>query len=107
MVADGGVVVAVTGAEVRTGDGRLAATIDAVDVGGGTQLVTVDGTPEVRTHPSSRVWHARLLAPSRLLPDQLCETDSYDAAVEVGVAYARKLAEHADRAGALADDLRV
>jgi hypothetical protein len=99
--------VVITGAEVRTGDGRLAATIDAVTIGGGSQTVTVDGVPEERTHPGRLVFHVRLLAPDRIIPDELREIGTYDEAVEVGLKYAAKLTEHAGRLAELAQDLKV
>lgn len=99
--------VIITSARVETSTGELAATIDCVDVGGGTQTVTVDGTPEERTHRVSRVFHVRFVSPDRMIPDQLREADSYAAAVDLGVAYAAKVEEHAGRIADLADDLRV
>jgi hypothetical protein len=99
--------VVITGAQVLAGDGRLAATIDVVEVGGGSQVVTVDGVPEERVHPLSRVYHVRFQSPDRVIPDELREVPSYDDAVGLGVAYAAKLDEHADRISALADDLKV
>jgi hypothetical protein len=98
--------VLVTAVEVRI-DSRVAATVDAVDVGGGSQVVTVDGVPEERIHPSSRVFHVRFISPDRMLPDELREVDDYDLAVKLGVAYAEKLSEHADRLASLAQDLKV
>lgn len=99
--------VVITGAEVRTGDGRLAATIDVIQVGGGSQTVTVDGVPEDRIHPGRRIFHVRLIAPDRMISDDLREADTYEDAVTIGRAYAGKLAEHAARLAALTDDLRV
>lgn len=97
----------VTSARVLTQDGRVAATIDRVDVGGGSQIVTVDGTPEERVHPRSVVYHVRLLAPNRMLSDELREEASWDAAVKVAEAYAAKLAANADRIAELTEDLKV
>jgi hypothetical protein len=97
----------VTSARVMTLDGRLAATVDRVDVGGGSQIVTVDGTPEERIHPTSTVWHVRLLAPNRMLPDELREEPSWEAATKVAEAYAAKLDENASRIAELAENLRV
>ena len=99
--------VTITAARVDTADGRPAATVAMVEVGGGEQVVTVDGAPEVRVHPSSRVYHVRLLSPDRMVPDQLRETATYEDACKLGVAYAVKLAEHAARADDLAADLEV
>lgn len=99
--------VVITGAQVLAGDGRVTATVDLVDVGGGSQVVTVDGVPEERIHAAGRVFHVRLMSPDRMVPDQLREVGTYEDAVELGVAYARKLAVHADRIAALADDLKV
>lgn len=99
--------VVITSARVETPAGVTAATLDLVDVGGGSQVVTVDGTPEERVHPSSRVFHVRLISPDRMLPDQLHETSGYEEAVELAVRYAERLAEHADRIAGLAEDLKV
>jgi hypothetical protein len=98
--------IVITAADIRV-DGRVAATVDAVDVGGGSQTVTVDGVPEERIHPKSRVFHVRFISPDRMLPDELREVDDYDLAVKLGVAYAEKLSEHADRLASLAQDLKV
>jgi hypothetical protein len=68
----------VTQARIDTTDGRVAAYIDLIEVGGGTQTVTVDGTPEERVHPSSSVFHVRLVSPDRMIPDQLREVGSYE-----------------------------
>ena len=100
-------VVSITGARVDCADGRPAATIDLVEVGGGSQVVTVDGTPEPRIHPSKRVFHVRLLSPDRMLPDDLREVDDYDSAITLGTAYARKLDKHAEQLAQLTDDLKV
>src|SRR5689334_18016267 len=94
-------------ARVLASDGTLAATIARVDIGGGTQLVTVDGVAETRTHPSWTVWHVRLISPTRMMPDELREEQDYDAAVKLAEAYAAKLDEHAERIAELADDLKV
>ncbi len=99
--------VVITGAQVRAGDGRLAATINLVEIGGGTQTVTVDGSPEERTHPASQAFHVRFISPDRMLPDELREADDYEAAVKLGKAYAVKLVKHAEQLDALADDLKV
>ncbi len=101
-----GVEVVITGAEIRVGD-RAAATVALVEVGGGTQTVTVDGVAEERTHPASRLFHVRLISPDRMLPDELREADDYEAAVKLGKAYASKLAKHAEQIEKLADDLKV
>lgn len=99
--------VEVTSARALTADGRTAATIDLVEVGGGTQTVTVDGAPELRVHPHSTVFHVRLLAPDRMLSDELREVVSYDEACELAARYAKKLDDNAGRLAALADDLKV
>lgn len=99
--------VLISSAQVFAPDGRLAATVDRVPVGGGTQVVTVDGVAEERVHPLREVFHVRCLSPDRMVPDTLRETDTYDDAVKLALAYARKLAEHADRIAALAEDLKV
>lgn len=99
--------VVITGAQILASDGRIAATVDLVDVGGGSQTVTVDGVPEERIHPARSVFHVRLLSPDRTIPDDLRETGSYEDAVKLGVAYARKLTEHAKKLAELAEDLKV
>jgi hypothetical protein len=106
-VADDGVVVLIRSAEVRLPDGTVAASVDMVDIGGGEQVVTVDGQPEVRVHPSRRVFHVRLVSPDRMLPDQLREVDDYQAAVALGRAYAARLVEHRGQVEALAGSLQV
>lgn len=98
--------VLITSAEILV-DGRQAAIVEAVNVGGGSQIVTVDGVPEERIHPSSRVFHVRFISPDRMLPDELREVDDYDLAVKLGVTYAEKLAEHAGRLAEFAQDLKV
>ena len=100
-------VTTVTAARIDLADGRQAAEITAVDVGGGEQVVTVDGTRETRVHPSSRVYHVRLLSPDRMIPDQLREAPSFEVACELGEAYAAKLAEHAAQVDELAAGLKV
>ena len=99
--------VQITSARVLTDEGRLAALVDLVDIGGGTQVVTVDGSPEVRTHPASTVFHARLVSPDIMIPDQLHECATYDDAISLGETYAGKLSAHAADIAALADDLRI
>lgn len=94
-------------ARVLTGSGVLAATIDRVDVGGGEQVVTVDGVPEVRVHPISAVYHVRLIAPNRMVPDELLAEATYEAAVEAAEEYAARLAVNAERIAELAEDLRA
>lgn len=105
MAGEGAVVI--TAARVDTADGRPAATIELVEVGGGEQVVTVDGVKETRVHPRSVVYHVRLLSPDKFVPDQLREAGSYEEACALGVKYAAKMAEHAARVDALAADLDV
>jgi hypothetical protein len=99
--------VVVTQARVDTADGRVAAYIDLVQVGGGSQTVTVDGVPEERVHASSSVFHVRLVSPDRMMPDQLREVDSYERAVKLGETYAGRLDDNAQRLADIAEDLRV
>ena len=99
--------VVITAARVDSPDGRVAATIERVGVGGGTQVVTVDGVAEERTHPSSTVHHVRFISPDRMIPDEMRAVDSYEEACELAEKYAVKLDEHAARVDALAADLRV
>lgn len=100
-------VVVITSARVDRPDGRPAAVIEWVPVGGGTQVVTVDGTAEERVHPSSSVFHVRFLSPDKMIPDELRDAATYEEAVALGVKYASKLAEHAAQVDALAADLKV
>lgn len=99
--------VIITSARIDTAAGVLAATIDLVEIGGGTQTVTVDGTPEERIHPAQSVYHVRFISPDRIIPDQLREVGSYGEAVELGTSYAGKVDEHADRIAEIAEDLKV
>jgi len=94
--------VVITSAEIAG-----AATIDLVRVGGGTQVVTVDGTPTVRTHPATTVYQVRFLSPDRMIPDELTEVATYDEACDLAVRYANKVQVHAERVAALAADLRM
>jgi hypothetical protein len=97
----------ITAARIDTAGGLIAATIDLVEVGGGSQTVTVDGTPEERIHPHSTVFHVRLLSPDRMIPDELRQVPTFDEAVSLGTAYAARLDEHAQRIAELAEDLKV
>lgn len=99
--------VVVVSARVDTADGRPAAQIDLIDVGGGGQVVTVDGVPEERVHPTSVVYHVRLLSPDRMLPDQLREAASWDEAVDVATRYAEKVADNTQKLADIAADLKV
>ena len=99
--------VEIISAHVYAGQGRLAATIDRVDVGGGTQVVTVDGVPEERVHPASRTYHVRFISPDRMIADELRTTEDYDEACALAEKYAAKLDEHAQQVGELAARLRV
>lgn len=97
--------VTITGARVDLDDGTTVALIEAVTIGGGTQVVTVDGVPEERRHPTFHQFHCRLLAPDRMIPDQLVDAETYEGAVEVALKYAAKRARHAKQLGELAADL--
>lgn len=92
---------------VYTPAGQPAARVERVLLGGGTKTVTVDGVPEERVHPLAVGYHVTLLSPDRMIPDQMLDADDYDAAVAYGVAYAEKLADHAERIASLAEDLKV
>lgn len=94
----------ITSAVVRTAGGRDAATVNLVEVGGGEQVVNVDGSPETRTHPTSHTYHVRLISPDRMVPDTLIDVDDYDAAVKRGEAYARKLEKRASDLAGIADE---
>lgn len=99
--------VTITGARVDLDDGTTVALIEAVTIGGGTQVVTVDGVPEERVHPTLRRFHCRLLAPDRMLSDQLLDAATYDDAVEMGLRYAEKRAKHAQQLSDLAAELKA
>lgn len=99
--------VSITSATVTIPDGTVVAYVEAVTVGGGTQTVTVDGVPEVRTHPTFHRFHVRLLSPDRMISDQLCEAETYEEAVEIGMQYAIKRVKHADKIKEIASDLRL
>jgi hypothetical protein len=99
--------VVITAARVDSPAGRVAATIERVGVGGGTQVVTVDGVAEERVHPASTVYHVRFLSPDRMIPDELRAVESFDEACELAEKYAVKLDEHAARVDELAADLKV
>ena len=99
--------VVITAARVQSEDGKPVAEISLVEVGGGEQVVTVDGVKETRVHPRSVVYHVRLLSPDKFVPDQLREAASYEEACALGVKYAAKVTEHAARVDALAADLEV
>jgi hypothetical protein len=91
-------------AEVLAKDGRVAATVDLVDVGGGEQVVNVDGQPETRTHAASKTFHVRLISPDRMIPDTLLDVADYDDAIKRGESYARKLDARAKDLAGLTDD---
>jgi hypothetical protein len=99
--------VVITSARVDAANGMLAALIEWVPIGGGSQTVTVDGVAEERTHPSSAVYHVRFVSPDRMVPDVLRAAGDYDEACELALKYAAKLNEHADRLADLASDLKV
>lgn len=99
--------VVITSARVDVPDGRAAAVVSLIDVGGGSQVVTVDGSPEERIHPTSTVFHVRLVSPDRMLPDELREVPTYDEAVALGIRYAAALDANSQRIAALAADLKV
>lgn len=99
--------VVVTATRVDLVDGTTVALIEAVTIGGGVQVVTVDGVPEERQHPTFERWHCRLLSPDRMIADQLVEKESYDEAVKVGLTYAGKRAKHATQLAELAAELQA
>jgi len=99
--------VVTTGARVELDDGTIVAVVEAITIGGGTQVITVDGVPEERVHPTFHRFHCRLLSPDRMIPDELRETETFDEATELGLAYAAKRIEHAASVAALADALKV
>lgn len=99
--------VVITGTRVDLADGTTVALIEAVTIGGGQQTVTVDGVPEDRQHPTYYRFHCRLLSPDRMIADQLHETQTYEEAVDIGLAYAAKRAKHAQQLAELAEGLKV
>lgn len=99
--------VTITSARVDLPDGTEVARVEAITIGGGTQVVTVDGVAEERVHPTFHRFNVRLLSPDRMIPDELREVETYEEAVELGVRYAGKRAEHARRIDDLAGDLKV
>lgn len=105
--ATSGPQVVVTSARIDLPDGTAVAVVEAVTIGGGVQVVTVDGVPEERQHPTLHRFHCRLLSPDRMIPDQLIETETYDEAVEVGLRFAAKRVEHARQIADLAATLKA
>jgi len=99
--------VVITAARVEAGDGGEAARIDLIQVGGGEQVVTVDGAAETRVHPRSSVYQVRLLSPDKFVPDQLRDAATYEEACALGTKYAAKMTEHAARVDELAADLKM
>lgn len=99
--------VLITSARVDAANGTVAAEIEWVPIGGGSQIVTVDGVAQERIHPSSFKYHARFVSPDRMIPDELREAASFEEACALAVKYAAKLNEHAARVASLADDLKV
>lgn len=97
----------VTGIRIELGDGTVVALIEAVTIGGGTQTVTVDGVAEERQHPTFHRYHCRLLSPDRMIPDELRDAETYEDAVEMGLAYAARRVKHAQQVADLAADLRA
>lgn len=98
--------VEVTSARVLGPNGEPVALIDLVEVGGGSQIVTVDGQAEERVHPSSSVFHVRLIAPSRMMSDELREVATFAEAEKVAMRYAEKVAANAAKLAAIAEDLK-
>lgn len=94
-------------AYVNADDGTTVATVERVKIGGGVQVVTVDGVPEDRIHPTIWLYHVRLLSPDRMIPDELRETETYEEAVELALRYAERRAEHAAKLDELAASLKV
>ncbi len=99
--------VTITSARVDTAGGAPAAWVELVEIGGGEQVVTVDGTAEVRVHPRSQLYHVRLLSPDKFIPDVLREAATFEEACALGVKYAAKMTEHQARVDELVTDLAV
>lgn len=102
-----GPTVTITTARIDLADGTTVAVVEAVTLGGGTQVVTVDGVPEERQHPTTSRFHVHLLSPDRMIPDQLLDIETYEQAVEAGLAYAARRAEHAEQITALTEALKA
>src|SRR6266496_3658833 len=85
----------ITGARVD-GPRGPAATISLTPVGGGTQVVMVDGTPEERVHPSSERYTVILHTPDPMLPDEGRSAGTYKEAVALGEEWAARLTKHAE-----------
>ena len=83
--------------------GAQLAHVERITIGGGTRVI--EG--EEHHHPTFTRFHARLLSPDRMIPDQLVETETYDEAVDVAVAYGAKRIQHAAKVAELAESLKV
>lgn len=94
-------------AQVDGPDGSPVALIERAKIGGGTQVVTVDGVPEERVHPVFWRYHVRFLSPDRMIPDELRETETYDEAVDLALRFAAKRLEHAAAVDDLARALKM
>jgi hypothetical protein len=96
----------ITAAEVALPNGTVVAYIEAIAVGGGTQVVMVDGKPEQRQHPLSHCYHARLLSQAgRMISDEIVDAETYEDACKAGEAYARKVQRNAKQIAELRDSL--
>ena len=88
-------------------DGREVALVERVTIGGGTQVITVDGVPQDKVHPTFERFHVRLLSQAgRMVPDQLEEAGDWDEACKIGVAYAERVAANATRIADLQEALK-
>jgi hypothetical protein len=99
--------ITIMSARIDAANGVVAAYVEWVPVGGGFRTVNIDGTLEDQTHPLSFLYHARLISPDRMIPDQLLDAPSYEEACAIAVKYANKLNEHAKRSAELGEDLRM
>ena len=100
--------VLITEARVQLDDGTEVARIEAVTIGGGNRIVgQIHGRDVEEPDPVFRRYHAWLLSPDRMIPDQLREAETYDEAVAIGMRYADLRVEHADKVAGLADALRI
>jgi hypothetical protein len=93
--------------QVFTPNGRLAAFVERTPVGGGTQIVTVDGKPEERVHPSSVVYHARLISVDLTQSNVIKDCDTWDEAVAEAEAYAARLDAVAEQAASIIQGDRI
>lgn len=89
--------VKITGAQVFSKNGTHVATIEAIQVGGGTAgRMNPQGQIEQVTDPLTEHFHVRLLSQTGpMFPDELLMVDTYEDACKAGEGYAKKVDENA------------